>query len=382
MPEGLADFIALPRGIYAGERRYIPPLDLERRDLLDPRRAPFFRHGKAAFWIAYRDGVAVGRVSAQTDDLAKGDLARIGFFGAFDCIDDREVAAALLRTAEAWLAQAGKTQIRGPFLLSINGESGLLIKGFDEPPMIQMPWHPPYLKGLLERRGYSLVKILHSYDLDLGDPALRERLEKLSARRRPDFDIKPFARGSLMGQAERARVLFNQSWADNWGFIPVSPEEMATLIKRMKPLLKSDYGVFIEQKGKLVGFAIFVPNLFEATADLGARPSVPGWARLAWRIVRHRFTGGRLVLFGLSRSLVGSVSGAAVALLLVDELVRRAGNSHVRHVECGWILDDNYAMTSVVQWLGARPTRQFGVFQADLPQSKPGAEDEADVIWS
>ena len=233
--------------------------------------------------------------------------------------------------------------------------------------MILMPWHPPYMRRLLERNGYGLVKVLHSYRLDLTDPALPGRLQDLIARRRTDFRIKAFIPQKLLEQAEEARRLFNQSWASNWGFVPVSAEEMRSLIKGFKPLLRPEYGVFIEQDDELAGFALFVPNLFEMISDLGPRPSLFGWLKLAWRLSRHRFTGGRVVLFGLSRQLVGSISGASVALLLVDELVRRASQTHVRSVECGWILDDNYAMTSVVRWLGAKPTRRFGVFQADLP---------------
>ena len=185
------------------------------------------------------------------------------------------------------------------------------------------------------------------------------------------FVIRAMDMGDLKADAEIGRRLFNASWAANWGFVPVSEVEMAAMIEAFRPLLRSDYGVFVERNGEAVGFALFLPNLFEVVGDLGGAPSVAGWIRLGWRTAphpwRHRFRGGRGVLFGVAEPLVGTVSGASVAMVLVDELARRAAKTNVQDLECGWILDDNYAMTSVVQWLGARLTRRFGVYEAPIP---------------
>jgi hypothetical protein len=176
----------------------------------------------------------------------------------------------------------------------------------------------------------------------------------------------------LAEDAEAGRRLFNGSWAGNWGFVPVSEVEMAAMIKAFRALLKPEYGVFIEKKGELVGFALFLPNLFEIAADLGGAPSPLGWLRLGWRAWRGRFRGGRGVLFGVAARMVGTVSGANVALILVDELMDRARRTGVHDLECGWILDDNYAMTSVVQWLGATFTRRFGVFEKTIATAQSG----------
>jgi hypothetical protein len=369
----LAAFMALPRRLYADERHYEPPLDHDRRQLLDPHASAFLTHGEAAYWLAMRDGRAVGRISAQIDHLATGPMHEgVGCFGCLDAIDDRDVVQSLLRAAEAWLGAHGKWIARGPFLLSINGESGLLIEGQEQPAMVMMPWHPPYLRDHLEACGYALVKTLNSYAFDSRGPELARRLAALGVeRRRPAYAIRDMPLSRLAEDAEAGRRLFNASWAANWGFVAVSEAEMASMLKAFRPLLRPEWGVFVEQKGELVGFALFLPNIFELTRGLGGAPSWIGWARLAWRVMRKRFTGGRGVLFGVSARMVGTVSGANVALLLVDELRRRADKTGVYDIECGWILDDNYAMTSVVQWLGARLTRRFGVFETTIQRTLP-----------
>ena len=138
------------------------------------------------------------------------------------------------------------------------------------------------------------------------------------------------------------------------------------MIKSFRMLLRREWGVFVEKNGIIVGFALFLPNVFEISADLGGAPSPLGWIRLAWRALRGRFRGGRGVLFGVAKDMVGTVAGAGVALVLIDELRRRAEKTGVQDLECGWILDDNHAMTSVVQWLGAKRTRRFGVFERTI----------------
>jgi hypothetical protein len=364
----LAEFIALPRRLYAVEPGYVAPLDLDRRQLLDPRRSAFMTHGEAAYWIARRAGRAVGRISAQVDHLATGPMHEgVGFFGCLDTEDDASTVAALLGTAGSWLAGRGKSLARGPFLLSINGESGLLLEGQAAPAMVMMPWHPTHLAGHLQRAGARLVKTLNSYSFESRGAELAERLERLGTeRRRRAFTIRDMPADRFAEDAEAGRLLFNEAWSGNWGFVPVSREEMSSMVKAFRPLLRREWGVFVEQGGRLVGFALFLPNLFEISGDLGGAPSPFGWLKLGWRVMRGRFRGGRGVLFGVAKEMVGTVAGAGVALVLVDELRRRAEKTGVQDLECGWILDDNHAMTSVVQWLGAKRTRKFGVFERTI----------------
>lgn len=366
----LRRFVTVPRMLYAGMEGYVAPLDHERLQLLDPARSGFHTHGEAAYFLAERDGRVVGRVSAQIDGLATGPLHEgVGMFGCLDAIDDASVVTELLAAAEGWLAARGKRRARGPFLLSINGESGLLLSGHDRPPMLLMPWHPPYLRRHLETAGYDLVRTLHSYTIDVAGTQAADLVERLGmGRRRAAFTVRPMRlKGAgFTADVEAGRCLFNDAWAGNWGFVPVSPEEMARLVDGFKPLLKPDYGLYVEREGRLVGFALLLPNLFDMTADLGGAPGPLGWLKLAIRGAMGQFISGRVVLFGVARDMIGTLAGSGVALIIVDEMVRRSGRTSFRQIECGWILEDNVPMQSLVEVFGGQKIRSFGVFEKDL----------------
>ena len=260
----LAEFIGLPQRLYLGMRGYVPPLDIERRELLDPKKSPFFSHGSAAYWIARREGRAVGRVSAQIDQLAGPSAPPdLGLFGCLDAIDDREVVADLLRTAEDWLRQHNRRHIRGPFLLSINGETGVLIEGQLEPPVTLLPWHPTYLNQYLREAGYVCAMRMFSYVLDLKNfPA--ERLHELEiARQGNKFSIRSMNLDNFEPEMEIGRKLFNDGWQNNWGFTPGSVTDTRGLARAFKPFLLRDGGFFINVGDEPAGFALSIPNIFE-----------------------------------------------------------------------------------------------------------------------
>ena len=150
----LERFIHLPAKLYRADPNFVPALLAERRAALTPRGNPFFQHAEAAFWIAQRGGKDVGRISAQQDHLVKSDAdGPSGHFGMLAAIDDQAVFAALLASAEQWLVQRGLKKAQGPFSLSINEEAGLLVAGFETPPMLMMPHDPPYADSRLRELG-------------------------------------------------------------------------------------------------------------------------------------------------------------------------------------------------------------------------------------
>jgi hypothetical protein len=173
----MRDFLDVVDGIYEDDEHFVRSLDMDIRERLDEKKNPFFEHGEAAAWVAYRDGVAVGRISASIDHahLERYDDAT-GFFGFFDTIDDPSVSGALLDQATAWLRERGMKRVRGPMSLCINEECGLLIDGFDRPPMIMMPHHRAYQGALVEQAGFEKCKDLFAWRYDVGTvPARAQR---------------------------------------------------------------------------------------------------------------------------------------------------------------------------------------------------------------
>ena len=198
----LERFIRVPMRLNAGDPNYVAPLLFERREALSPSKNPFFQHADHQFWLAVRDGVDVGRISAQIDHLAHSDpAAPAGYFGMIAAEDDPEVFSALFARAEDWLRARGRAQAMGPFNLSINEEVGLLIDGFDTPPMFMMPHDPPYTAARIESLGYGKIKDVHAYysGIPVFTPGVQARLNRPPA---PGLAVTSF-RTSLSFANER-----------------------------------------------------------------------------------------------------------------------------------------------------------------------------------
>ncbi|SRR5579885_381186 len=355
----LGEFIRLPRRLYQNMPGYVAPLDMERRELIDPKKAPFFTHGRAAYWIARCDGHAVGRISAQIDDIEGPETPpNLGQFGCLDAIDDREVVAALLRTAEAWLQEKGCCYFRGPFILSINGESGLLIDGQKQPPMVLLPWHPPYLEGHVLAAGYRRATKLFSFALDLRK-LNEEKLQLLASGVRRDFSIRSMNLRAFKNEMEIARAIYNDGWQRNWGFVPGTAADAAGLARSFKPFLLRDAGFFISENDQAIAFALTIPNVFDISSDLGASPGAVGFVKLLWRIQRRRYRSFRLAFIGGKISHHGTGIGK-VALL---ETIKRLKRYGAEELTCAWVLESNAALIHALRYFGFSPVMTFGLYE-------------------
>lgn len=358
----LDEFITLPRRLYEAIPGYVAPLDMERRELLDPGKSPFFRHGRAAYWIARRDGRAVGRISAQIDELAgPATPPDLGLFGCLDAIDDRAPIAELLRTAEQWLYRRNCRHIRGPFQLSINGESGLLVDGQSEPPMTLLPWHPAYLDRHVHEAGYERVMRLVSYVLDLHkNPP--EKLQSPASARAGDFTIRTMRLGDLETEMEIARSIYNDGWQRNWGFVPAMESDTRGLAHSFKQFLLPDGGFFIDAGGEPAAFAVAIPNIFDISGDLGAAPSLFGWLRLLLRIKRRRYHSFRLVFIGAAAKYHGS----GIGKIALAETIRRLQAHGAKRIACAWVLESNAALIRILTSHGFRAATSYSLYGKHL----------------
>ncbi len=364
----LRRFLEVPRAIYRGDPNWVPPLIFERLQHLDPGKNPYFDRAEVAFWIANRGGVPVGRISAQVNraHLEAHDDAT-GHFGFLEAIDDQAVFDALFSSAEGWLRDRDMARVVGPFSLSINDESGLLIDGFDTPPYILMGHAPAYYKDRLEAQGYRKVKdlIAYSFDLSREPPAVEvAALKKLA--RNPDVRLRPLDKAHFQADMETIVDIFNDAWSDNWGFVPMSPAEVRFMGESLKPLVKPGFICIAELKGEPVAMAVTLPNIHEAIADLGGRLLPFGWAKLLWRLKVKGLDSARMPLMGVRRRLHGTSLGFSLALAVI-ETVRRF------HLECGtkwselsWVLEDNRPVRRVIELPGGQPYKTYRLFEKDL----------------
>ena len=160
-------FIRFPWRVYREDKNWVPPVVLlQKFDEFNPKN-PFYSHAKVKFIIAVKDGKILGRLTAHIDyDHIDYHKEKVGFFGFFECLKNYEIAEELFKKAEEVLKKEGMEKIRGPFSFNTNGVSGLLVKGFDGPPKVMMPYNPPYYKEFIEKYGFKKVMDLYAYRIE------------------------------------------------------------------------------------------------------------------------------------------------------------------------------------------------------------------------
>ncbi|MEM8951891.1 MAG: hypothetical protein AAGC99_21475 [Pseudomonadota bacterium] len=365
---GLRTFIDLPNQIYHGQSSYVAPLYVERDETLNKAKNAYFQHAEGQYWLAYRNDRPVGRVSAQVDRLhLEKHRDDTGHFGLLDAVDDQDVFDRLLATAEAWLAERSMKRARGPFNLSINEECGLLVDGFDHPAMMLMPFAPDYAADRLGAAGYRLAKDLLAYTLDIREEIEirgERMLERISKEAR--ISVRPVEMKRYKQELGIILDIFNDAWANNWGFIPFTDAEMRQIAKGMRPLVRPSLNFIAEVDGEPAAMIICLPNLCEIIDDLDGRLLPFGWARLLWRLKTHRFKSCRVPLMGIRQRHQGSMIGSALLPLLLKSLHKGLLAEGIGRVEMSWILDDNMPMRRVLEGLGAEAYRTYRLFEKPL----------------
>lgn len=361
-------FIALPNQLYRSHPAYVAPLTLERRDALSEKKNPYFRHARARFWLACRGERPVGRISAQIDELSlQRHGATLGHFGMLDAEDDPAVFALLTGAAESWLKSQGMDRVRGPFNLSINEECGLLIDGFDSRSVMMMGYAPPYAGHRIEEQGYAKAKDLIAYDYVVADTRTIDRNGRL---RKVLSDGRVRARKLDMKRYRHDLSLilevFNDAWSENWGFIPFTEEEIQHAAASMKPLIQPELVWVAEVDGKVAGMIVCLPNLNEAIAGLDGALLPFGWLKLLWRLKVRGVRSGRVALFGVCKRFHRTPLGGALALLLLQALRENASRIGYTHAELSWILEDNKAVSQVIESVGGRPYKTYRIYEKAL----------------
>lgn len=365
-PALLEQFIALPFAIFAADPNWVAPLLLERRMHLSAKSNPFFLHARWQAWIAMRGTVAVGRISAQIDALhIERHQDATGYFGMLDAEDSHETFAALLATAEQWLRERGMQRVRGPFSLSINEETGLLIEGFDTPPVFMMGHAWPYYGARIEACGYAKAQDMFAYlaPPDFTAPAVMQRLVQRETRQ---VKVRPLDRSRFASEMALLRDIFNDAWSQNWGFVPFTAEEFDELGRNLRFLLPTDLIQIAEIDGEGVAFIIALPNLNEAIRGLNGRLLPLGWLKLLWRLKVRFPSTARVPLMGVRSRFQDKRIGAALAFLVIDTVRQGLISRGVKQVELSWILEDNTGMRSIIESIGGKAYKRYRVYERVL----------------
>ena len=363
-------FHLLPHNLYKDDPNFVPPLLLERGIHFDPKHNPFFQHAKAAFWLATRDGVPVGRITAQVDSL---HLERYkdatGHFGFIEATDDREVFAALLQTAEAWLKAQGMERCVGPVSFSMWDEPGLLVEGFDRPPAVLMAHALPYYQGHIAALGYGQIQDLLAYDYlnNLNIPPTMARIIERTQEQHA-FQFRHIRMDKKNFKSEIATLLdiVNDAWSGNWGFVPMTQAEIDDMATVFKVLLRPEAVVIAEYEGEAAGFALTLPDLNEAIRDLKGRLLPFGFIKLIWRLKVAGTRSGRMAMMGVRQKWQNSRIGAGLAMMIIEQTARSHAARGVERAELSWILDTNYRMKHMLKLIGATVYKRYRLYEKAL----------------
>lgn len=358
-------FIKFPWRVYKDDPAWVPPLLIERKAFLNRKTHPFYRHGDAALFLARRDGEIVGRIMASDDPNYNAlHQTAVGCFGLFDCINDQEVSAALFDAAANWMRARGLNEVMGPIDYSTNYVCGLLIDGFQHPPMVLTAHNPPYYSSLIEGWGFEKVKDWYAWWFDdFPEPA--QRLRKVAAARvgKRHVSTRPINLGDMSSEAERIRSVYNRAWKKNWGFVPFTEAETEHLTKELKPIVKPE-GVLIAESGTdPVGFVIGVPDINAALRHLNGRLT---WFGLPIGLIKllyyqRKVRTGRLIALGV----VEEYRRAGVAELLILQFMEEAYKQGYSG-ELSMTLEDNVMVNRFIEAMGAKRYKTYRIYRRSL----------------
>jgi GNAT superfamily N-acetyltransferase len=367
IPEGdsLDEFIELGWSINAADPAWIAPLRMSLRTALDRAKHPFHAHADVAYFIAHSGGRAVGRVAAIVNHLHNEfHQDRVGFFGLFEATDDPAVAAGLLDSAAGWLRTRGMDTMRGPVNFSTNEEvssPGVLIEGFDTPPMAMMTHNPRYYGQLLESAGLVKAKDVTAYWLEGAQPPerLARNLERVLARE--GATIRTLNLKRFRQDVDTIKKIYNSAWSANWGFVPMTDAEFDHLAKEFRPVVDASLCLIAEVRGEAVGFSLALPNINQALRHLPNGRLFPfGLFRFLWH--KRKIRGIRMLTLGFTPPYQRSGLGAA--------FYTRAWLSGIAlgydHGEASWILEDNLDMVRPLERMGAREYKRYRIFERPI----------------
>ncbi|MBI3247724.1 MAG: GNAT family N-acetyltransferase [Deltaproteobacteria bacterium] len=358
----LREFIRLSWHIYRGDPLWVPPLLLDLKKLLDPRKHPFHRHAEVGYFLSRRGGEVVGRIAAVVNrQYVSFHEDHTGFFGFFESIDDRQVAAELLTAAERWVAERGMHRIQGPMNFSTNEECGLLVDGFSSPPTIMMPYNPPYYAALIESAGHAKAKDLIAYLIDDTTPPERLVRGVASLQQRYDITIRPISVKHFERDVAALLEVYNSAWERNWGFVPMTPEETADLAQQLRRVGDPRLCLLAESNNEPVGFALALPDYNQALRHIDGRLLPFGFLKLLW--YRRRIDTARVLALGLKPAF----RRLGLDAMLYLHLWQTAPALGFPRVECSWILEDNRLMRRGLERAGARPYKTYRVYEKALP---------------
>ena len=362
-------FVRMTLPLYEGDSAFVQPLDYEILARLNTKSNPLLADNDHQLWIVERGNEIVGRIAAIVNQTHNSHYnVKTGHFGYFEAIDDSSVIDLLLTTARDWLFERGMTKMSGPYNFSVNEECGLLMDGFERSPAVMMPHGKTYYQNYIENWGFEKASDMYAlwYPARYGFmPERRQKfVDKLIANDRVEvrnFDFKIFRE-----EINTAVDIFNDAWADNWGFIPLSKQEANHMATDLRPIITRYNTVMCLVDGEPAAMGIVLPNINEIIKDMKGRLLPLNWVKFLWHLKVKKVQTARMPLMGIRKKFQGKPLGAAFAYKII-EMVNNSSIEHgITHAELSWILESNKPMITMLEDIGAEIDKTYRIYEKQI----------------
>lgn len=359
------NFLKVLDTVYDKTDKWCKPLNIE-KSIAFSEKQPIFNHLNWAGWVGYIDGVPSGRITAQIDRLyIDKENCKTGFVGFFEACNNDKLIGGLFKAAETWLSQRSVKKILGPFSFNINQEVGLLVEGFQTPPYVMMPNGKNYYQKAFEKHDY--YKSMDTYCFDIAakfnPPPL---MKKLIGQLPNELKVRSLNKNKIAEDLETLRLIFNDAWSNNWGFIPFTKEEFFRLGNEMLKIIPFNFIQIAEINDEPVAFITLIPNINPVIHSMNGKIFPFGWIKFLYNLKWKYPKQARIPLMGVKKKYHNTKLGPGLALKVVDSLRYPGISKGVETVEMSWILENNSAMRNIIKILGGVKTKTYRIFEKKI----------------
>ncbi|HED31276.1 MAG TPA: GNAT family N-acetyltransferase [Prosthecochloris aestuarii] len=340
---------------------WVPPVISDYMSTLDKGSYPLYEHADLAMFTAWRQGRMVGTIAAvenRRHNEIHGD--NVGFWGFFECINDQDVANSLFDAAAAWLRTKGLDTMRGPVSPSMNDQCGMLVRGFDTPPVFLMLYNPPYYNRLVKNYGHDIGQELLAWYIDQ-DKIDIERLRRIAAhvQKREQLTIRTLRMKDFDDEVKKIREIYNKAWEKNWGFVPMTDREFAYMAKNMKSVAREEFIYFVEDRdGRAIGFSLTLPDMNIPLRHVNGNPYTP------WGLVKFLWYGRKISAFRtITMGVLPEYRNKGIDSMLNAHISEYGGKFGLYSSEMSWVLKSNEAMSKLAKVIGGIPYKEYVIYE-------------------
>ncbi len=362
----LATFIDFPHQLYADDPNYVPELYIAQRDILTPGKHPFHEHSSLQCFLAVDENNTVnGRIAAILNNNHNVfNHTNDGFFGFFDCVNDESIAKALFEEVYKWLKAKGLSTIIGPVNPSTNEPAGLLIEGFDEPPVAMMTYNKPYYIDLIEKNGFHKKIDLYAYDIrteTVSERALKLQNALMKRLEQKHITIRPINVKDFKNEVRKVREIYNSAWDKNMGFVPMTENEFNYLAKDLKNILNPDFCLVAEHEGKMAGFALAIPDINQILIKINRGRLLPtGIFKLLFGLKKIYYY--RVITLGVLEEYRRMVIEAC----FYAKIIQKGIDLKAKGAEASWILENNEMMNKALENINGKVYKTYRIYEKAL----------------